>query len=383
MAYKLVTVLDDAEPIDNVLPALSMDVDEVFYLYHNDMPLKTCDAIEIVIGRYKPRMRVHFRCLKNDREEIAEILKQHPDAIIDVGGAKYLSLVLFEMVLNRDNLVIYYDNQENRIKSYRTHTVIVEDVFRLSIRDCLNLGGGEILRHLHSSTSINDERTINAVKGIVNDTFDNYNQFISFVNRINKLCPSNGSLHHHLMNAELEDIERNPMYELCIRNNLFRVENNELTFLNRQVMEMFGVSGSFLENYLYIVLKQSGLFDEVLMSVVIDFSTRRDNRIQIICEIDALVIRNNHLVFVSCKSNKADTGAINEIKLHSLMFGNALSSACLCTLDDLNVKSPSVYAKAKELEVAIIDQTSFLRECLVEEFVSIMNKSYQYERLPD
>ena len=78
MAYKLVTVLDDAEPIDNVLPALSMDVDEVFYLYHDDMPLKTCDAIEIVIGRYKPRMRVHFRCLKNDREEIGEILKQKP-----------------------------------------------------------------------------------------------------------------------------------------------------------------------------------------------------------------------------------------------------------------------------------------------------------------
>ena len=63
------------------------------------------------------------------------------------------------------------------------------------------------------------------------------------------------------------------------------------------------------------------------------------------------------------------------------MFGNKLSNPVLCTLDDINTKSPSVYGKAKELGVAIIDKTAFENHNIAEEFKEIIEEVYEYESL--
>ena len=84
-----------------------------------------------------------------------------------------------------------------------------------------------------------------------------------------------------------------------------------------------------------------------MMSCVIDFSGQ-SRRYPVICEIDCLVIRDNHVLFTSCKSNKVAADDLNEIKVHNVIFGNTLSSPVMCTLEDLDQKSPSVYSKARE-----------------------------------
>ncbi len=381
---KLLTVFDDNEPIDNVLPALTLDVDEVFYLFHH-FHGKTLYYITKILKKYKPDLKVRFVRVFSDNRDIDRIINHHDDLIIDVGGSKYLSLVLFEKALSTQNIIIYYDNQENNIKSYRDHSVLATEVFKLTIEDSLNLGGGEIVRNLHITPGKNDRETANAVKGIITDTASRYSAFISYVQSVNKIIGYDHSnqTRFQLKDAEVSELKKSSMYEACVKNNLFYLKDNTLEYLNTRIVDMFEVSGSFLENYLYLTLEESGLFDEVMMSVVVDFSSRENTSQQIICELDALVIRDNHLSFISCKSNKVDTSALNEIKLHSLMFGNVLSSACLCTLDNLDKKSPSVYAKAKELQVAIIDQTSFVNQTIVEDTLSVVEKRFEYEKLPN
>ena len=145
---------------------------------------------------------------------------------------------------------------------------------------------------------------------------------------------------------------------------------------------MINASGTFLESYLYYTLLDSKLFDDVVMSSVIDFSSKK-NRYQVVCEIDCMIIKDNRLLFVSCKSNKVETPSLNEIKMHNYTFGNKLSNSVLCTLDDLNIKSPSIYAKAKELEVAVIDTTSFVNKTVAKDFLSIIEGTYQFEKLPE
>jgi hypothetical protein len=94
------------------------------------------------------------------------------------------------------------------------------------------------------------------------------------------------------------------------------------------------------------------------MSAVIDFRSRGDFY-PVSCEIDLITIKNNRLLFISCKSNKVDTEAINEIKVHNLSFGNTISKSAICTIEDLNINNPAIYKKAEEHEVAIVDYTSF------------------------
>ena len=87
---------------------------------------------------------------------------------------------------------------------------------------------------------------------------------------------------------------------------------------------MISVAGAFLENYLYLKLDESGLFDDIKMSAVIDFSDDK-YAYPVRCEIDCLIIKDNRLLFVSCKSSKADATTLNEIYVHNHRFGNALS----------------------------------------------------------
>ncbi|MBR2577844.1 MAG: DUF1887 family protein, partial [Erysipelotrichaceae bacterium] len=161
---------------------------------------------------------------------------------------------------------------------------------------------------------------------------------------------------------------------------LFEIEGNELRFYNSDIRRIFMVSGAFLENYIYHKLKESGYFDDVQMSATIEFSDDRW-KYPVSCEIDCMVLKNNNLLFVSVKSNKVEKDDLNEIKVHNVVFGNRQSSPVICINSDLSDKKPSIYAKAEELGVYVIDSSTFRDDELVERFISIMEGTYEYEKI--
>ena len=212
-----------------------------------------------------------------------------------------------------------------------------------------------------------------------------YPRFINFVQKINTIITHKGSRDgktFYLGEEEIDRIVKDESYRIYEREGLLKIEGNRLVLYSHKVAKLFSVSGAFLENYLYIKLKKSGYFDDVMMSCVIDFSGQ-SRRYPVICEIDCLVIRDNHVLFTSCKSNKVAADDLNEIKVHNVIFGNTLSSPVMCTLEDLDQKSPSVYSKARELEVAVIDRSSFQRNRVAKDFLSVIEKTYNYEKMPD
>ena len=50
---KLLTVYDDKEPLNNVVSELTLDVDEVFYVYHHNVSINNFINIDKVIKKYK------------------------------------------------------------------------------------------------------------------------------------------------------------------------------------------------------------------------------------------------------------------------------------------------------------------------------------------
>ena len=140
------------------------------------------------------------------------------------------------------------------------------------------------------------------------------------------------------------------------------------------------VTGAFLENYIYHKLIDSNLFDDILMSSTIEFNDEQW-KYPVTCEIDCLVLKDNNLLFVSIKSNKTEKDDLNEIKVHNVMFGNKQSKPVICMLSDLSLKRPSIYAKAEELNVYVIDSTAFIKDNIPETFLSIIDGTYEYERI--
>ena len=58
-----------------------------------------------------------------------------------------------------------------------------------------------------------------------------------------------------------------------------------------------------------------------------------------------------------------------------------LSKPVICIGEDLDRKYPSVYAKAEELGVYVVDKSSFLNKGVAQTFIEIINDKYVYDEL--
>ena len=375
---KLITVFDDNDPLNNVVCELSLDVSEIYYVYHHQIDKKTLQNNDKIIKKYK-KIKTHYLQLKDDEKEIKKILNSDKTVIADVGGAKYLSLVLFELAYKNGNQLIYYDDEENVIKDYLTHKVYKTKVINLKVEDILKIGGGTIKSFMHEP--IKDYISKRILVKVVENNIGDYPGFVRYIGKINSLLSKNsyrGRRTYQLNKEKIHSIVTDQYYKKS--KELFTIEDNKIRFASEKIKDMVCTSGTFLENYLYIKLMESKKFDDVMMSVVVDFSNDKYN-IPVVCEIDCLVVKNNKMLFVSCKSSKAETSDINEIYVHNSKFGNLLSKPVLCVGEDLDRKFPSIYAKAEELNVYVVDKSSFLKEGIANTFTNIVNDKYVYDEL--
>ena len=372
---RLIKTFEDDNNLDNVLAPLSMDIDEVVYIYHHDISQRRINNCTKVIDRYK-RIKVSYK--RVTEEEIESLIVR--DTIADVSAAKYLSIVLYEVALKNDLPIIYYDGQERVIKEYRNHHVLVKHMAKLNIDDIITLGGGKVIDTMHKP--VEDPESIKLIYDAVDKARGNYGVFTAFISRINSYIsdyePSRNT--YHLSENIIRKILNDEQYEKCKDLGLFKIEGNDLRFKNTDIRKIFNVSGAFLENYIYHKLKESGRFDDILMSSTIEFDDRRW-KYPVSCEIDCLVLKDNDLLFVSVKSNKVEKDDINEIKVHNVVFGNHQSRPVICINSDLSDKKPAIYAKAEELGVYVVDSSTFNKDELVKRFLSIFDGTYEYEKI--
>lgn len=372
---KLISVYDDEESLNNVMSALTLDIDEVFFVYHHDTNKDDLYNVEKVLKRNKD-IKIHFNCIHDDEIQLNRIIDDNPDIIIEVSAVKYLSLFLFEIGLKKNKQIVYFDDEENCIKDYKTHSVITDDLYRLDIEDVVYLRGGKIVSTMHRP--IEDVEAREAINQLAEENITNYSAFIKVIQRLNSILSNS----RRITSLKYETSEENIRYiktNSRITRKLIDIEGNTFTIRNKELKKTIEISGTFLEQYIFNKLTECRLFDDVMMSVVIDFANNKTKE-TVRCEIDNMVISNNKLLFVSCKSNKAGTDSLNEIHVHNHMFGNSMSEPVLVIVEDLSKQSPSIYAKGKELGVKIIDNTDFVNNTIVDKFNDIFNGKYEYEK---
>ena len=368
---KLIKAFNEHNNFNNAIVPLSLDINEVLFVYHHDIDNKIFNLCEKVIQKYK-NIKINYVNVKKIEDYFND------DALIDVSAKKYSSLVLYEKALKDNKTIIYFDEEEKSIKDYKLHQTITNKLFKLNIEDIVTLSGGKIISTLHNP--VKQKETIDLIYKTIDSTVNNYSEFISFVSKINSYLNNcdNDSKHYYLNNETLNKIVNDNNYLKFKNLDLFTIDNNVLTFTNSEIAKLFTVSGTFLENYIYNKLIDSKKFDDVKMSVKIDFSNKQ--KVPVTCELDCLVLKDNNLLFTSIKSNKVEPDDLNEIKVHNLMFGNEYSKALICIYNELSENRPGVYAKAQELGVYVIEACMF-KSGIVDAFTNIINNTYKYEHI--
>lgn len=159
-----------------------------------------------------------------------------------------------------------------------------------------------------------------------------------------------------------------------------------LSILNRQSLQVkmntryshiFKVMGQILEMYLYIVCLESKQFDDVKMSVSIDYNGRyRQGIYDASSEIDLICIRNNQPFYLSCKLSKIHQEDIYEIYTNAHHFGGDYAVSVLAISKQRNKITEYLINKAKELNVLILNKEhlSMLDKSLLPFFIFVKDK---------
>ena len=168
----------------------------------------------------------------------------------------------------------------------------------------------------------------------------------------------------------LEQLEENGLiYSLSVDENKVHFR-----FRNHVVRQCLTDTGIWLELYVYKEALECGCFDDVQISVVVDWNGIANESINTINEIDVVLTRGITPIFISCKYSVPSTTALNEIKTLTDLFGGGYARGVLVTLSDLAEISPATYQRAEDMNIDIIQDEDFERGNVASRLILISSR---------
>ena len=164
----------------------------------------------------------------------------------------------------------------------------------------------------------------------------------------------------------LRDLERiGFLSELSID----RESGVRFSFRDAQIRQWLRDVGSVLELYVWKSCLDTGLFDDVRLSAVVDWegSAKRD---AVSNELDVMCTRGVTPVFLSCKTGELKTEALNELAVLRDRFGGGIARAAVITAERAGA---AVRNRAGELQIRVIDLDDLAAGRLVKSIRKLMN----------
>ena len=145
-------------------------------------------------------------------------------------------------------------------------------------------------------------------------------------------------------------------------------ERVSFVFRDRQIRAWLRDVGSVLELYVYKACLDTGLFDDVRTSAVVDWEEdKRDNAVT--NELDVMCTQGVTPVFISCKTCDVKTEALNELAVLRDRFGGQMAKAAIVTAERGRTVMRN---RAAELNIRVIDLNDLLAGRLPERLESMM-----------
>ena len=134
------------------------------------------------------------------------------------------------------------------------------------------------------------------------------------------------------------------------------VKSEEVSFSFADETERFWLRdiGAVLELQVYRAAIESGLFNDVVLSAVVNWEGGSSQRNAVTNEIDVVAVSGINPLFISCKTGDIRTEALNELAILRDRFGGKNARAMIVTSKSLSGHSP-VRKRATELNIEVVD----------------------------
>ncbi|MBP5165997.1 MAG: DUF1887 family protein [Oscillospiraceae bacterium] len=169
-----------------------------------------------------------------------------------------------------------------------------------------------------------------------------------------------------------------PEDALCAFRDIGFIDSLEITpestvsfrFRDEQIRKIMRDVGSVLELYVYKACLDSGLFDDVRTSAVVDWERdRRQNAVS--NELDIMCSKGVMPVFISCKTGEVKTEALNELAILRDRFGGKMAKAAIVTAER---GGAAMRNRAGELNIDVIDLGDLAKGSINKRLTALMRK---------
>ena len=384
--------LFDRRPLENILGAEIFRPKRVVYI---------CPEIVARSAALQKQMRVFFK-RRGLRTELVffkadiynadavlallrTILARYPDCAMDITGGTDAVLFAAGLLSAEANIPVFtYSRRQNRFYNIRHADFAEGRLCSLSykVEDFFLMAGG----------SVREGRVNNAALALYLSDFDPFFKvFLRFrrdwtriVTYLQRVSPSGaeGSVSLDASGPYTVKGERGSridapedalraLEELGFIRELRITAGESVSFRFRdgQIRSWLRDVGSVLELYVYKACLDAGIFDDVQLSVIVDWEG--ENKANSVSnELDVMCCRGVVPLFISCKTCDVKTEALNELAVLRDRFGGEMARAAIVTAERGNAR---VRNRASELNIQVIDLGDLAAEKLRQRLKGCMN----------
>ena len=363
-----------AETLKNVVPALALQPARLVMLVHTGA--QYTDVYENTVRALRDRMPrlviSYFEADCNDPDSVREALEalyaKYPEGVFDLtGGSELLLLSAFAFARRKDAAMLHIDLPRQRLMNLNGCDAL-EGTFvmpELTLRDHLNMNGAffDGVGHV-----LMEQEQEPAVRAFCQQVIRNQPRWRKQCNYFQAACSGLEGLD---VDQPVTFIAANRSRVTCDVDYLYQLQ--DMGFLHSVQRDKGRVRFSFaadnyksyltdvgvwLELYTYLLLRDTGLFKEIYMSVRVGWGDESDEyKGTAYNELDVVACNGLETIFISCKTGTPEPGDFNEIQVYAKKFGGRFGRAVLCTSQELGRGFVGMHTRARDLGAAIVDKS--------------------------
>ncbi len=294
---------------------------------------------------------------------LREITERYEDCALDIAGGTDAALFAGGMLCADINIPVFtYSRRQNTFYDIRGAAFAqgLPCPVQLNVEDCFLMAGGSMRKGRV------DNNVLASYLHIIDPFFELYLRWrhewptiVTYIQRVSQ----NTELHvsgDYIVKGERGSRISAPVLALEEMEKIgllmdVRVEAGErvsFDFADTQIRTWLRDVGSVLELYIYKACLDCGVFQDVRLSVIVDWQGRAPGPDNVSNELDVMATCGVKPIFISCKTCDVKTEALNELAILRDRFGGERARAAIVTAEK---GGGNMLHRAMELGIDVID----------------------------
>lgn len=363
MKTLLIDLYEEHDLEKNVYQCLMTDTSHVLFLSLDRPPRFATLQVEEFIERHIPSIEsVFFETI--DFQVVDDLVgrqvAQFDQVLVDThGGDALLAVALYRAAMKHGCQVVSLDVNKGQVHHWLPDRVEVQSriIPTLTTEQVITLRGGEIIRSKQPHYSPHQQVALVKIARFALKSPQKWYQSTQYFSALKVsesfrvLAPK--TVRHANGRSYVYPTQLIQLFKDSGALKVYQELNHsvDLGFGTSENRQLLSSKGAILELYLYLLAQGSGQFDQVYMSVEIDWNGIIYELNNVQNEIDLVLQKGRKHAFVSCKMTEATPAAINELELYAEHF---LGDDCIKVFVCTGEVSPAYANRCREYGIILI-----------------------------